>query len=234
MAAIVETLFSDRRIELANEELLRTIPFGNNWTQLRIGIRFAVWGAHFGNTATIIPFTTFAGLTLGVCNGPQGWLTDRPKEFIGCKANVTANLWTNSAPATNPPFYTATNNSTHNVRKTSAGAVTSVGPVLTLLVSSAPHLVRNIFMVSITKGVPNCTVLAYGCTTAGQVQTDCSRAVLLTQVATTTPSASFVTTSASSTLAYASGDLTFDTVGVSWSKFYPQMEINDIAIARFY
>lgn len=233
MAAIVETLLNDRRIVLAAEEIIRPIPWGNNWNQMRIGIRFALYGAHFGSIPTVFGFTLYGGLTFCVCNGPQGWYTDRPKDVIGLKFPISTTTMTNTVYTTSPPYYTAGNTSCGAIRKGPAGVLqnATITPQATLI-SSAPHLVRNIMMVTITKAATP-TIALHSPTTAGQVQADVTRPLFLYAMGATTPSTTYVTNPAAGNLTYTGGDLTFDHVAVGWSKYVPGIEITDIAVSRF-
>lgn len=214
---------------------MRRLPFGNNWTSMRIGIRFAIWGAHFGSIPTSLTFTTNIGLSLGVCNGPQGFLHDRPAEYIGYKIPGASATWANSAFNVNPPYYTQSSAAARAVQRTAVGGYLAdendTGN--TTLISSAPHLVRNIMMLTITKGSATWSFQQHSCTTSVQVQADCNRSVLLYNMGLTTPSVTYVTNAAATTMAYTLTTGVFDHVAVGWGKFIPQMVINDIAVARF-
>ena len=82
MAVIVERTFlgddyggSRRGIELFKEEIVRSLPFGNNWTKLRIGL---LWG--LGVSAN------FAGgvADIGVCSATgKGVLSGIPVNYVG-------------------------------------------------------------------------------------------------------------------------------------------------------
>jgi len=232
MAAIVETLYSDKRLVLANEEVIRPIPFGNNWTSIRIGIRFAVYGGSFGSSPTAITFGATSGLTLGVCLGPCGWHCNTPEDYLGLRMATSGTTWTNSAWNTVPNYYTSSANTHTLLRKTRAGVLTNTGAAMnTMLISSVPGTIRNVLYVGIVKG-STITMAVHSCTTAGQVQADRSRGDFLYNMGVTAPA--ILTNPSASTFTYGSGAMTFDHVAVGWNKFYPFIEICDIAVMRFY
>jgi hypothetical protein len=81
MAVIVERMFTGgdvggacRGVELFNEEIVRTLPFGNNWTKLRIAVLLGL-----GNAASITGV-----IDVGVCSasGP-GVLSTLPLNYVG-------------------------------------------------------------------------------------------------------------------------------------------------------
>jgi hypothetical protein len=80
MAVIVERVFvgdyggSRRGIELFREEIVRPLPFGNNWTKLRIAL---LWG--IGNPAIITGV-----VDVGVCSASgRGVLSGVPVNYVG-------------------------------------------------------------------------------------------------------------------------------------------------------
>jgi len=80
MAVIVERVFvgdyggSRRGIELFNEEIVRPLPFGNNWTKLRVAL---LWG--MGNPAIIQGV-----VDVGVCSASgRGVLSGVPVNYVG-------------------------------------------------------------------------------------------------------------------------------------------------------
>lgn len=82
MAVIVERLFTGtyggtrRGIELFNEELVRPLPFGNNWTKLRLGL---LWG--LGTNSAV----NFPGIVdVGACSASgRGVLSGVPVNYVG-------------------------------------------------------------------------------------------------------------------------------------------------------
>lgn len=235
MAAITELVYGDRQLALAGEEVIRPIPWGNNWNTMRVGIRCAFYGAHFGNmvtsfAASVVPHN----LTLGVCSGPQGVFHDRPKDYIGVKLWANTMTITSSAPATHPPYYLASGSTQTNLRKTEAGLVVSSNVSgLQGYFSSAPHLIRNAIMATFVKGSPNCTISIHTPNSAATGQTNVTRPLFLSMMSATTPSTTYVGSGSANNLAY-TGDLHFDYVAIGWSKYYPGIEISDIAVTRFF
>jgi hypothetical protein len=80
MAVIVERLFTggfgstDKAIQLYKEELVRPLPFGDNWTKLRIVASLGV-----GNVATVAGLLDF-----GVCTaGSPGIGSGTPVNYVG-------------------------------------------------------------------------------------------------------------------------------------------------------
>jgi len=80
MAVIVERLFTggfggnDKAIQLYDEELVRPLPFGDNWTKLRIVASLGI-----GNVATVAGLLDF-----GVCTaGSPGIGSGTPVNYVG-------------------------------------------------------------------------------------------------------------------------------------------------------
>jgi len=121
MAQLVQSFVGDTALRLQNEEFVRQMHFGTNWTQLRIGL----WMSIPQGTGTIFSPTLYAGLCQGTADGYKSSST---AEWVGWRFGQGTANWTYNA---GPPDYYSTGNARQRIYKigavtTTAGSVLSV------------------------------------------------------------------------------------------------------------
>lgn len=221
MSATITTFSGDKRIQLANSEMLRRPIILNNWTIIRIGLRFC-----FPSAATILGTPN---LTVGMGSGLTNGIGDATTtNFIG--ATTFATSWTITA---GPPAY-----GTCNLVKTRKKVATTVtdgvsGTVVPLF--SFGQAVLNAYIIEVTKGSPNYTVNIIAPTTATAAQTNVTQAQMVqimeaaVGAAQTTASgliAGYNQGSAAVAMTEVAGNL--DCIQVYWDRTSVNCEISDV------
>ena len=154
MATFGNTTFSDgpdEWLQLGNEEWVRPLSMGNNWSHIRIGLLWAVTGSSTIGTSN--------GFAIGVCSGTTHPFNDPAcTNFVGIYNN--GGLFFNSNAPNN--YWTLTSSMGHGATK--------VGSTLALTASNMPDSVgmmlpavggtnrRGLLYVDIIKGSPNYTI----------------------------------------------------------------------------
>ena len=156
-------------LALRNDEYVRQMAIGRNWTRLRIGLLFAAETA--GGTFLGTDFT------LGVCNYPYGPMAWNCNNWIGggLVDSAQVNPWTYTGGAT--PYYTAGSFSRARVGATATQISGNVG-ANNFAANPGTSPRRSIWVLDITKGA-NYTINAWGTFSAGLVVQDWSYANLV-------------------------------------------------------
>jgi hypothetical protein len=155
-------LIDDQYLTLANEEYVRTLAIGTNWTKLRIGMLLAL---ATDGTNNLQGTNLVWGLSSGKTN-PFGAVTTT--NFLGMKFGYDANsdVLTYVANSGNPYFWSG------------QGLITKVGSTKTIwngngleyhrIATNTGSLQRRcVLYMQITKGSPNFTVAFWNQTTTG-------------------------------------------------------------------
>jgi hypothetical protein len=225
MAIIVNTIVGEQQLELRNEELLRQMPWGNDWRFIRLGLR---WSAQM--SATLTNFNMMMGFNAGTT---YGYRSANTVEFIGtCVGGVSKSTWTYAA---GPPAYWSSNwyrysykvGATESI--TQSSSQTSYGPI-------APK--RGLMYFDLQKGSGNTLNLVWQTpTNPTTAQTDFTvdqfYRMMEVDYAPTFISGWAISTNAMTSWAYA-GTYPFDSVSVSWDNAINPILISDMAVTRFY
>ena len=220
MAILFEPFRTDRTIQLANEEYVRTFSIGTNWQKIRIGIRFCFpstgncantefyFGVCQGTTNTFLSSNTtdWMGITVGTPYGNAVWNYNVGRYFSPGGGNYA-------------PLKRVGNTNT---------VITSLGGSPAITANPAVH---NTMFLDVLKGSPN-YVLTFWMCNAAQSAVDISRPLWAYYMPyeTSTPN---VSGSGALNVAY-SGSGLFDTLSIRWNKIVPVMFIYDVGVCRFY
>lgn len=148
MSATIVTVGPDKRLQLLNSQITRRPSYLNNWTTIRIGLRFMI------PSASSIPGSP--RLYIGMCNGLTNGIGDSvTTNFVGFMTNVASFVRSTSV---GPPagVYTQ-NNGFRFVKKVASTINFNAGDVTSGLMMSMQATVRHAIIVQITKGSPNYT-----------------------------------------------------------------------------
>lgn len=166
-------LVDDQYLSLANEEWVRTLAIGSNWTKLRIGLLMTVTPDDVNNLNGV-------QLVFGLCSGktnPYGAASTT--NFLGAKLGGTTggDLWTYKANSGNPYFGTER----IFIKKTAAtvtGLSSAAGEVHRVTANTGTLQRRGVQFLDIAKGTPNFTVTQWAIT-LGSMAKDFTPAQLL-------------------------------------------------------
>ena len=228
MANIVEPIVGDRRIQLGNEEFVRTLGVRTNWSKLRIGIR------HNVNTtgATILS----ASFVVGLCEGSAAtYYNNNTTGFWGlsiCGA-LTSN-WTLSGN-----FYaTSGGNSTFVTRigNTTNTASNSIGGDTPYVIINPSHGVMYLDLEKNNAGSNRMTHW-YMDSTAHNYDHSQTEFFQGMESEFTGGSPNSVpgarNYNGANNYNYAGNINALDPLSISWNKSTPTMEISDIMVLRF-
>lgn len=224
MAAIVQTLTGDNRLQLGREDFVRPMQIGMSWTRLRIGVMFAV------NGVNRFPNGTFL---IGVCQGSVGFSDPNCTDFIGLTPfsyNAGVSDWVYNvgsstyAPGANSP--SMIQKIASSVTTTSTGISNSAACWATISDK------RTMAAVELTKTDGNGILfrLLYPNTVA--VPVDWSVNTFMQDLETETGPPNLTTSSLIPFTAV--GSRLWDNVNIYWSKSAPTLEISTVAAIRFY
>ena len=226
-------LVSDQYLSLANEEYVRTLAIGTNWTKLRLGLLIALTPDGTNNLSG-------TNLVFGLCAGktnPYGAASTT--NFLGLKFGSEPNppytdLLTYAANAGNPYLWSG------------RGALKKTGTVVTPVNGNALEYHRiatntgtvqrkSLHFVEITKGNPNFTVVFWNLTAAG-VAKDFSPAHLLQgleQAGSITVNGEALGVGTSNSVAFTEAAGALDTVDLYWNRASFPLEVHALAAYRF-
>lgn len=224
MAFIVEHIIGDRGIQIGYEDVIRPLSFGTNWTRLRVGVRYAV----YGTSAINVP-----DVRLGFCVGNNGGISNSTTSAIWMKSEGTAgahivsgtppNVYYDSGAAYNLQFYERVNNTT-----TPAGAFAASRSGF----SANPTALRSILMFDVAKVAGSSSItFNFYYLTAAQVVTDWTRSAFLTAMANDgTPAG---TTNVTSSYTPTRTQRDWDSAFIGWARSTPAMCVYDMGVARY-
>ena len=217
MAFIAQPIVGDQRIQLGNEEFLRTFNFGNQWTNLRIAGRLTI-----NDYQTAI----FPGvMAIGVSNG--NWTSyAKPvplMDWVGIQIGPYVSGWLYNAGAT-ANFSVPQGGSCPLTRKVGA-VVTTVTPG-----NNTGNYVNSSkagpsgFLVTISRTTAlSYTIVWWG----GANATTISRITSLYNAESTTTGLLQGVTAVSIT-----GGSYYDTLSIYWNNSTPTLEISDLTVVR--
>jgi hypothetical protein len=225
---------ADKRIVLANDQIGRIMGIGSTWSQLNIGIRWAINPNGFTSTTSQFAFR------FGVCSGTAA--------MIG---NATTTNFVGISPGTNTPTGALTwgaspasfsiTNWASPIRR--VGTTWNYGSLDGFVgyITADPANKRSAVVLQITKGSPNYNLDLIFPSSAAAASVDISQAGLIAAVeaATGAGSQSVFTslgasysdrTQASSACSEVAG--AFNAINIQWGLSSRPLEISDIIYAR--
>ncbi|MBI1178319.1 hypothetical protein GC207_12860 [bacterium] len=221
-------LVDDQYLSLANEEWVRTLAIGSNWTKLRLGVLLSVTPDDVNNLNGV-------QLVFGLCAGktnPYGAASTT--NFLGMKFGGTTggDLWTYKANSGNPYFGTER----IFIKKTAAtviGLSSAAGEVHRVNTNNGTLQRRGVQFLDIAKGTPNFTVTQWAIT-LGSMAKDFSAAHLLDGLEQSGSISVNGETMNSMPLAIPFDETAgaLDTVDVFWNKSAFPLEVHAIAAYR--
>ena len=236
MAIIGSRLFNlleDKYATLANEEFVRTLGIGTDWTKIRLGLLLAV------PTDGTNPLASTA-LMLGVCSGktnPYGAVSTT--NFVGAALHsstggATTGTLSYAAGGSNP-YFTCTG--FWPAARVGTDLTSGTGVAATWLLTSNTGAIqrRSPVYVDIQKGGPNYTITRWAPSSGqGQFQSgDCSAAEFLASLELATPTWLNLSLIASSgTVAASETPGALDTFDVFWNKTGFPLELYALAAYR--
>ena len=241
MAFIVQRL-TDNRLELGREELIRPMPWGNQWQAVRIAALVQVnTGSAFNS-----PYS-FPQIALGLSTGNSGILVDNTVDVIGGapSTNFATAGWTytqgagpsyyTTAPTTGmtgfqklgSAFTTATNGST----AASIGALSQAGNNTVNRVPIVVDIVKNTY----TSGLSSpYTITLWTPSTAANL-VDCTPALFFTgiQILSAPTGATAALSSIGAASLAVSGNMQHNSAWLMWNRCQPTLYISEFAVIRF-
>lgn len=225
MSFIVETISGDRRIQLANEEIVRPMSMGTSWTKIRIGVRHAVWivSGNFGATEYAI----------GVCQGQNGVTSPGTVDAVGMVpgGSITPTWNYTAAGGVIPPVLSPTGSGIQAFTKVGALYTATAGGGNTGALVGNPNTSHSAYYVDILKGSPQYSITLWSPQNAAAAQTEITRSAFLQSMENEAAPAN-VSSSNAVPFTYAGNGL-LDSVFLYWSRFSPTLEISDITVCRF-
>lgn len=236
MASIGSRLFNavgDKYVSLANEELVRTLQIGTDWTKLRIGVLLAVTPDGTNNLAS-------AALMMGVCSGttnPYGAASTT--NFVGAAFHAsapgaTSGTLTYNANSGNPVFTSVGTWPATRVGTTLGNATGSATAFMLTTNTGSPQRRSPLFL-DITKGSPNYTVVRWtpSSSQSSFLNGDCTLGELLNMLEVVSPTwLGIALSSISATIAASETAGAFDSVDLFWNKAGFPLEVYALAVAR--
>ena len=230
MASIIETVAGDRRIELMNEEMVRSFSFGSRWTQLTVGVRFMV------NGVVTIPSAQSPEFIIGLCAGNKaykGTVTD----MIGVICCPRGNMIFDAGP---PAYYSAQTTNTVFVTKTgSTRTATAVTTGAANNYVSATPATPHMFAATFTHSPAGSGITAERIirpVSIAEVQAGCNFDEFIRNIENETgsnPATIKATGGAVGAFTLTTVNV-FDSAFVYWSHNYPSAEISDWIVVRHY
>lgn len=234
MAYITEQFVGDRSVQLGCEDFVRPMPWGTNWTKIRIGIRLATNGyATIGGWSGCAPFPR-----IGVCTGSQATWAGTSTDCMVWTAltwNGTGN-YSGSAP-NNYYFFTG--------GSTNVAMFQKVGSAFNYLASywsasvcwsANPTALRSCWFLDIYKpsnAFNNITATVY-LPNSTQVLVDCTRSNYLAMLENETAPANLTGTGGANYGTMSRTNKDWDSVFVAGMRAVPTTEFFDISLVRFY
>lgn len=214
---------------LANEEYVRPLGIGTNWSRLRIGVLMAMTPDSTNNLSSM----TF---TMGICSGtanPYG--AALTTNWAGVSVFSTAGGMTYTANAGNPYFTNGTPG--QGAKKVGAALTTANVGVNTNIPTNGGAIQRKVpIMAEVIKGSPNYT-FALVSPPSGAMTTDFSFGYFIDAMEQTSvnPVANGQTFNGATGAGIAVTEVTgvFDTLDIYWNKAAYPVEIYGIAVYRF-
>lgn len=227
MATIVENISGDKALQLGNEEFVRKLGYGTNWTKLKIGCRMCVNGT--GNVTT-------PRFQLGLCVGDQYTFASASCiQYVGFPTNETGTMAYNGSDGF------VYGESTNNPYVTKVGATTTysiIGGVSNMYYPSGGSGRTGIVYVVFTK-LTATSMDIEGMYLSGTeylltpTTYDLLR-ILDDEASNTTFTNNFVSQFNSRTISGMSNVVDLDTVSVYWSHNTPTVDVHDICVVRYY
>lgn len=230
MATIVENISGDKAVQLGNEEFVRKLGYGTNWTKIRIGCRMCV------NGTSDIPTPRFQ---LGVCVGDvTTFASSSCIQYVGLPTNELANLTYNAGSLA----YTY-------VESSNCPYVTKVGSTTTYnIVGGAGHPTAyyaagvsgrtTIVVAEFVKVSATSVTINGGYTAAAQYANIPSTYHLLRTLddegGGSTFTVNYFSWFNSRTVSSMSNVVDLNTLSVYWGHSTPTLEVHDICVVRYY
>ncbi len=230
-------LIEDKYLTLANEEYLRPLSIGNNWSKLRLGLMLALSP---NGTSSL----TGCSLVVGVCsaatpfNTTGGYAAASTGNFIGVDivtdgGGAGPGTLSYNAGAGNPYYSTLYSGARRRVGTTDT-FVAAANSTHAVTQNTGTLQRRTLLYVEITKGSPNYTVKYYAANGALAMQDFSERDFLDGLEQAGTPVVNTQTMFASSAMAVACDETAgvFDTVNLFWNRTTYPLELYALAAFR--
>lgn len=222
-------LIDDRYLALGNEEYVRPLAIGSNWTKLRLGMLVAL-------TPDGTSDLTGTNLVWGLCSGssqPFGAATTA--NFLGMKAgsNATADTLTYVANSGNP-YYWSGRGVMKKVGSTKTIAGGNTLEYYRVATDTGTLARRSLLFLELTKGSPNFSVTCWNLALAG-VGKDFTPAHLLEaleQAGSVVVNGETLGTGTINNVAFDEAAGALDTVDVLWNKAAFPLQVYALAAHR--
>lgn len=235
MAAIVENILGDKALQLAHDEFVRKLSFGNQWTLLRIGMRMRIFG-NWGVGGQL----SQAMFHVGLNNGDQ-YTFNSPAcaGYVGIVPGTTSgggNFYYNYNSA-NKWYTTPGTYFYHNVKKLGSTITFEHFGSTGLAYFAAAAAAPRIFVVGFYRTAATTVTPYFYYSTIAQfaykepTTYDLMRCVEGEDIGgypgnfITGPASSAAMTSVASNL---------DTLSIYWNRNIPALEIYDVVVVRYY
>lgn len=208
MSVELITYGADRRMVLANAEVIRAPIYLANWNTIRIGLRGAF--ANVSGNITGTPRVAF-----GVCNGnTNGYGAALSDHVVGFRSALATVTYTASAPKRVDAFGGGT------VFKKVDAAITVGAASGSNGFFSADTALRSYVVLEISKGSPNFTLTVSSPHTGGEISTDVTDSLFsqYMESAAITPTGGYVTTGPSAMAVSEATDGDLDHIFVYWDR----------------
>jgi hypothetical protein len=227
MAYLVEQFTGDRGVQLGVESFTRALPWGSNWTKMRIGCRLATNG-----TATI-PAYNFP--LIGVCTGPEAWASSVTVDAVAwtpLNMSYANAVWSGSAPN----YFYDYNGGTYNqcLQQKIGTTINYLGTYtgIRFCWSANPTALRSALMLDITKTSATNVDPKVWVPTNLQVIIDCPRSNFLAMMEN--ESAPVNVSGYTQTYPLVRQVKDWDSVFFHWGHAVPTTTFYDMTAVRFY
>jgi len=226
----VFNLVSDKYLSLANEEFVRTLAIGSNWSRLRLGMLMALTPDEPNNLGGVL-------FTLGLCAGktnPFGAASTT--NFFGALfgSNPAGNTLTYVANS-GSPYYWSGRNVMKRVGATTTGATGFTSESHRIATNTGSLQRRSLHFVEFLKGSPNYTMTFWTAPLTGMAN-DFTPAHLLDgleQAGSITVNGETFGAGTAMTLAFDETAGTLDSVDLFWNRAAHPIEVHALSAYRF-
>lgn len=222
MANIVEAFVGDLSLELGNEQFIRPMVIGTNWSKIRIGLHFTINGASTINNA---------GLLVGVCAGGHDY-NSASADLVGGHFGATLFNSTITYTAGTTGYFSS---AAPPIGVTKLGASVNTANCTEAQAPQFPAITsgRGLLAVDITKASPpSVRFWSNYSATAADAQTDQTQYGFRLSLENESTINTLCHDHGIATPAYAGTSL-WDAVLVYWNKSLPPIEVFEICVLRF-
>lgn len=229
MAFIVEQFTGDRGVQVGVEDIVRKMPWGTNWTKIRVCCRVATNGYSTISVPAYPP-------RLGICVGAESLISNTALSAI-CWSTLNPQnaTYLGSAPYN---YYFGNNSSSNYFMGEKVGSSFNyLGNYsgFSWYWSANPTVVRSPYFVDFYKTGAVSTLLStvYSPASVANVTTDCTRSNFLAMMENESSVINCGSTG-NAGLTVSRTQMDWDSIFFNWNRAVPTTTIYDLSVVRFY